>query len=106
MSILYFTPNSLFKKRETSWTGNVEIRKRKFQFVGEEFKGGIISFVAQQSSKGLDLLITEVSRSQTITHTDTNTQTLVILWTSDQPVTENTTYRTHNKHKRKNKALS
>jgi hypothetical protein len=56
--------------------------------------------VAQQPKSGLGRLIVEVSRSHTIRHTHTHkhTHTVGLLWTSDQPVADATTYTTHNKH--------
>jgi len=70
-SVLRFIPNRLFKTRETSWAGNVHIRKRKLQFVGEEFKGGTTVFSGAIVQHGPRLLIVEVSRSYTIIHTHT-----------------------------------
>jgi len=42
-----------------------------------------------------------MSYTQTHTHTHTHTYTVGLLLTSDQPVAEAATYRTHNKHKRR-----
>jgi hypothetical protein len=39
------------------------------------------------------------THTHTHTHTHTNTHTAGLLWKSDQPVAENTTYTTNNKHK-------
>ena len=55
----------------------------------------------------------EVPKSQirhinthTHTYTHTHTHMVVILRTSDQPVAENATYTTHNKHKRRSSVPS
>jgi hypothetical protein len=52
--------------------------------------------VAQHPNTGLDRLVVEVSRSHTIRHIP---QTVGLLWTSDQPVAEAATCKTHNKQK-------
>jgi len=59
--------------------------------------------VAQHPNTGLGRLIVEVSRSHTIRQTS---QTVGLLWTSDQPVAEGATYTTHNKHKGRTSMLS
>jgi len=55
-------------------------------------KCSFILSVKQQPKSGLDLLVVEISRS--------HTQTVGLLWTSDQPLAEAATYTTNNKHKR------
>ena len=53
--------------------------------------------MARQSNLDPGRLIVEVSRSQTVTHTNP----VELIWTSDQLVTEAATYATHNKHNRR-----
>jgi len=44
--------------------------------------------------------------TQLDTHTQTQTHSVGLLWTSNQPVTEIATYTTHNKHKIRTSTLS
>jgi hypothetical protein len=54
-------------------------------------------FMTQHENSGLGGFIVEVSRSDR--QTDTHTHAEEFLWTSNQLVSEASTYKTHNKHK-------
>ena len=63
-------------------------------------------FVAQQPNSGNGSLLVEDSWSHTASHTHTHTHTLGLVCTRDQPVTQDATYTSHNKHKRRTSTSS